>query len=55
MRNPTALYHMVLSSSRHTPTIFFPWKPNAEPELLPEAEAKRTLEAVSSRPFIGRL
>jgi hypothetical protein len=32
-------------------------KPNARPELLPEAEARheRTLAAVSSRPFIGRL
>jgi hypothetical protein len=29
---------------------------NARPELLPEAGARheRTLEAVSSRPFIGR-
>jgi hypothetical protein len=27
---------------------------NAGPELLPEAGAQRTLEAVSSRPFIGR-
>jgi hypothetical protein len=26
---------------------------NARPELLPEAEAQRTLEAVSSRPLFG--
>jgi len=37
---------MVLSSSRHMPTIFFPWKPNARGEPRPEAEAKRTLEGV---------
>jgi hypothetical protein len=37
--------------------VMSPWKPNARPELLPEAGARheRTLEAVSSRPFIGRL
>jgi hypothetical protein len=31
------------------------WKPNARPELLPEAGARneRTLEAVSSRPLFG--
>ena len=36
-------------------TCFFPWKPNARPELLPEAGARheRTLEAVSSRPLFG--
>jgi hypothetical protein len=27
--------------------------PNARPELLPEAGAQRTLEAVSSRPLFG--
>ena len=28
--------------------------PNARPELLPEAGAERTLEAVSSRPLFGQ-
>ena len=31
----------------------FPQVPNARPELLPEAGAQRTLEAVSSRPLFG--
>jgi hypothetical protein len=30
-----------------------PVAPNARPELLPEAGAQRTLEAVSSRPLFG--
>ena len=30
-----------------------PLAPNARPELLPEAGAQRTLEAVSSRPLFG--
>jgi hypothetical protein len=29
------------------------WTPNARHELLPEAEAQRTLEAVSSMPLFG--
>ena len=29
------------------------WASNARPELLPEAGAERTLEAVSSRPLFG--
>jgi hypothetical protein len=35
------------------PTVFFPVKPNAGPELRLEAGAtqERTLEAVSSRPL----
>jgi hypothetical protein len=35
--------------------FFFPWKPNARPELQLEAGAtqERTLEAVSSRPWLG--
>ena len=32
---------------------WFPVAPNAGGELLPEAEAQRTLEAVSSRPWFG--
>jgi hypothetical protein len=32
-----------------------PLASNATLHLLPEAGAQRTLEAVSSRPFIGRL
>ena len=35
------------------PTLFFPVKPNARPEPLPEAGAQRTLEAVGSRPLLG--
>jgi hypothetical protein len=35
---------------QHTPYLK---KPNARTELLPEAGAQRTLEAVSSRPLFG--
>ena len=52
---PTVLHHMIVSSVDFMPTFVFPWKPNARPELLPEAGARheRTLEAVSSRPLFG--
>ena len=33
---------------------YLPRQPNARPELLPEAGAQRTLEAVSSRPLFGK-
>jgi len=33
--------------------MVFLFAPNAGPELLPEAGAQRTLEAVSSRPLFG--
>jgi hypothetical protein len=35
------------------PTCCFPWKPNAAPQLLPEAGAERTLEVVSCRRWLG--
>src|SRR5262245_7431604 len=35
------------------PTCCFPWKPNASLQLLPEAGAQRTLEAVSCKALFG--
>src|SRR5262245_45858386 len=36
-----ALHHMVISSSQPQPICFFPWKPNAQAHLRPEAAAER--------------
>src|SRR5438128_3682941 len=50
----TVLHHIVISSQRpHADRLLL--KPNARPELPPEAGARheRTLEAVSSRPLVG--
>jgi hypothetical protein len=35
------------------PTFIFPWKPNAELQARPEAEAKRKLEGVACKLWFG--
>src|SRR2546425_7296965 len=52
--DPTALYHMALSSSRSYADLLLSMvKPNATHQARREAGAQRTLEAVGSRPWFG--
>src|SRR2546422_10031708 len=52
--DPTALYHMALSSSRSYADLLLSMvKPNATHQARREAGAQRTLEAVGSRAWVG--
>jgi hypothetical protein len=53
--HPIALHHIVFSLHCPHPHLLLAicMKPNARRQLLPEAEAERTLEAVSWTPLLG--